>query len=263
MKHLLFVFLLLSLPVRAEIVLEGQLTQGALVFGRAEPGAQVSLDGQPLRVAADGTFLLGFGRDAPASALLAVGYRDGRREVRTLAVAQRDYQVQRIDGLPERKVTPPPEDLERIRRENALVAEARKPDTDRPFFAAGFVRPAEGIVSGVYGSQRILNGKPRAPHNGVDIAAPVGTPVKAMGDGIVRLAHPDMLLTGKTLLIDHGHGLTSVYIHMDTVTVREGQKVAKGQGVGTVGKSGRATGPHLHWGVNLFAVALDPALVAP
>ncbi|MEO5338494.1 MAG: M23 family metallopeptidase [Magnetospirillum sp. WYHS-4] len=262
MKGAILALLVLALPVPAAgLTLDGPLTQGGLVVGRAPPGTRVTLDGAPVRVSQDGLFLLGFGRDAPARAELSLTGPDGRTETRDLKVAAREYPVQRIEGLPEKKVSPPPEDLERIRRESAQVAEARKADTARPFFGDGFVWPADGVVSGVFGSQRILNGKPRAPHNGVDIAASTGTPVRAMGAGIVRLAHPDMLLTGRTLMIDHGHGLTSVYLHLEDIRVAEGREVAKGTVIGSVGKSGRATGPHLHWGVNLFATALDPVLV--
>lgn len=264
MRAVVFALLLAAAPAaQAEVRLEGPITQGGLVTGRAQPGAKVFLDGHPIRVAPDGTFLLGFGRDAVPHAELRIVRKDGKAETRRLAVAKREFQIQRIDGLPEKQVTPPPEDVERIKRENALIAQAREADGPETFFKAGFVRPVTGVQSGVFGSQRILNGKPRAFHNGVDIAADQGTPVKAMGDGRVAVAHQGMLLSGKTLLIDHGHGLTSVYIHLDSLAVKEGQRVAKGQAVGTVGKTGRATGPHLHWGVSLFATHLDPDLIVP
>ena len=181
---------------------------------------------------------------------------------KTLKVANRDYPVQRIDGLPSRQVTPLPEDLERILEDNAKIADVRAHEIDRPYFLSGFTWPARGPVSGPFGSQRILNGKPRRPHNGVDVAAPRGTSVVAGANGVVVLVHPDMFFTGKTVMIDHGHGLSSVYVHMDDIRVTQGQRVTKGTRIGTVGMTGRVTGPHLHWGVSLFGIHLDPAFLA-
>lgn len=245
-----------------ELVLEGAFSQGGLVFGTTEPRARVELNGKPVRVSPDGLFLLGFGREADARAELRVAFANGTETLRRLDIAQRNYKIQRIDGLPPAKVTPKkPEVLERIKRERALIGAVRRNDGNEALFASGFLRPVEGRISGVYGSQRILNGKPRSPHNGLDIAAPKGTPVKAAADGTVVLVHPDMFYTGKTVILDHGHGLTSVYIHMDQTLVEEGQTVVKGTPIGTVGMTGRATGPHLHWGVTWFNTHLDPALL--
>lgn len=241
--------------------LEGPLTQGGLVIGKTVPGARVTIDGSPVRVSMDGRFLIGFGRDAGATALLRIRQPDGGLEEKILKVASRQYKVQRINGLPSRKVTPPPEDLERIRDDNAKIIQVRKRDTDRVDFASGFRWPAAGPLSGVFGSLRVLNGKPKNPHNGVDIAAPRGSAVVAPADGVVVLAQPDMFYTGQTVMIDHGHGLTSVYAHMDKINVVQGQRVTKGTPIGTVGKTGRVTGPHLHWGVTLFGTHLDPALL--
>ncbi len=254
--------LLLSGPAAAgTFSLEGPLTQGGLVIGKTEPGAKVTVDGKSVRVSSDGAFLIGFGRDAKAAERLRISHPDGSLTEKTLKVAKRDYKVQRIDGLPERQVTPKPEDLARIKNDNAKISDVRRRDTERPFFTAGFTWPARGPVSGVFGSRRILNGKPRRPHNGVDVAAKRGSKVMAAADGVVALAHPDMFLTGKTVMIDHGHGLTSVYVHMDDILIARGQTVAKGSAIGTVGKTGRVTGAHLHWGVSLFGTHLDPALL--
>ncbi len=249
-------------PLAADVSLDGAFVQGGLVIGRTEPGSRVALDGRPLRVSADGLFLIGFGRDAVPAARLVVRHADGRLTERRLDIARRTYEISRVDGLPERKVTPRPEDLERIKADNAKIAAARAADSAETFFEVGFAWPVKGRLSGVYGSQRILNGRPRSPHNGVDVAAPKGTPVAAVSGGRVALAEADMFLTGKTVMIDHGHGLTSVYAHMDAITVEKGQIVARGQPIGAVGMTGRATGPHLHWGVTLFRTHLDPALVA-
>jgi len=245
------------------LALDGAMTQGGLVIGRTEPGARVRVGGKAVRVSPEGEFLIGFGRDAKPDASLLVHHPDGTRTERTLAVAPRAYKVQRIDGLPSRQVTPKkPEDLERIREDNAMIAGVRQRDTAQTGFASGFQWPATGPVSGVFGTQRILNGKPRSPHNGVDVAAPRGSTVTAAAAGTVALVHQDMFFTGKTVMIDHGHGLSSVYVHMDDILVAQGQRVAKGTPIGIVGKTGRTTGPHLHWGVSLFGTHLDPSLLA-
>lgn len=259
-----FLLVLFLAPAFAEeVTLTGHFVQGGLVFGRAPADTRVVFEGRQVRVASDGTFLIGFGRDAPETARLDIEHADGRRETRVLTVAGRTFDVQRIDGLPERQVTPAPEDLQRIKDDAALIAAARARDTPEAMFAGGFVWPAVGPVSGVYGSQRILNGQPRQPHYGIDIAAPAGAPVVAAAPGIVSLAHPDMFFTGMTLVIDHGHGLSSVYSHLSAIEVREGERVARGQPVGRVGATGRATGPHLDWRVSLFDIRLDPALLVP
>ena len=255
----------LSAPgaIAGTLTLDGNMTQGGLVIGKAEAGARVTIDGTAIRVSEAGAFLIGFGRDAKPVVRLRVDHPDGTRTVKALNVAPRTYQVQRIDGLPSRQGTPTkPEDLKRIREDNARIAAVRKLDSGRSDFASGFQWPATGPISGVFGSRRILNGKPRNPHNGIDIAAPRGSTVTAAADGMVVLVHPDMFFTGKTVMIDHGHGLSSVYVHMDEILVSQGQRVTKGTPIGIVGKTGRTTGPHLHWGVSLFKTHLDPALLA-
>jgi hypothetical protein len=247
----------------AELVIEGDFVQGGLVFGQAAPGAEVALDGRAVRVTKTGRFIFGFGRDAAPNAVLEVIWPDGRAEMRHLVVAKRDYQIQRIDGLPPKMVTPPEAVLARIRAENALIAEARAVDRPEPLFESGFVWPVTGPISGVFGSQRVLNGKPRRPHYGVDIAAPAGTLVKAPADGVVAIADSDMYYTGGTVLLDHGHGLTSVYSHMKEVWVEEGVRLHQGDPLGIVGATGRVTGAHLDWRINWFDQRLDPALLVP
>lgn len=233
--------------------LTGRLEQGGLVLGQARPGAEVKLDGRAVPVDGQGRFLLGFGREAPDHAVLEV---DGLRQ--DLAVAKRAWKVQRIDGLPPAKVTPDPAELARIKAENELVAARRGVIRPTALFLAGLASPADGPISGVFGSQRILNGEARAPHSGTDIAAPVGAPVHAVADGVVTLAHPDMFFTGITVMVDHGLGLQSVYAHLSRLDVAEGETVRRGQVIGAVGASGRATGPHLHWGLTWLDVRLDP-----
>lgn len=242
---------------------DGHFIQGGLVIGRTEPGATVWRDGTAIQVSAGGHFLIGFGRDAAPSTRIEVRYADDRREARTLRVIRRKYQVQRIDGLPRRTVTPGPRDMQRIRREKALISAARRVQSAEPLFLSGFAWPVKGRISGVYGSQRILNGKPRRPHFGLDLAAREGTPVRAPADGVVGFAHPGMFFNGKTIILDHGLGLTSAYLHLSAVLVRQGQRVAKGELIAEVGATGRATGAHLHWGLRLGDTELDPALLVP
>jgi murein DD-endopeptidase MepM/ murein hydrolase activator NlpD len=254
--------LLLAGAARADdLALTGSFTQGGLVHGRAAPQAIVSLDGRLVHVAPDGGFILGFGRDAAPSAALTVLWPQGLGEERTLEIAPRRYDVQRVDGLPPKTVTPDAETLARIRRDGETVRAVRQLDSDEPFFAGRLIWPAHGPISGVWGSQRVLNGEPRQPHFGVDIAAPAGTPVVAAAGGEVTMAQ-NLVLTGNTAIIDHGHGLSTTYAHMATLEVARGQRVEQGQRIGTVGATGRATGPHLHWSLEWFGVRLDPMLAA-
>ncbi len=252
--------LMWAAPAAAEVSLTGRLEQGGLVLGRTDPGSSVSLDGAPVRVATDGSFVIGFGRNAKSQARLSVRSPSGVVDERVLAIEPRDWPTQRIDGLPEEKVAPDPQQLKRIRDEAKLVAERRRRDSATVSFAGGFMAPADGVVSGVFGSQRILNGQPRAPHSGSDIAAPAGAPVRAAAAGIVSLIR-DLFFTGKTVMIDHGHGLSSIYAHLSATTVHEGDAIERGALIGRVGASGRATGPHLHWGVSWFDERLDPERV--
>jgi murein DD-endopeptidase MepM/ murein hydrolase activator NlpD len=244
-----------------EMELTGALIQGGLVRGRVAPDSAVSLEGRALRVTEDGWFVFGLGRDAPASMELLITAPSGEEQRHSLAIAPRRYQVQRIDGLPPRTVTPSETDLAKIRADAELLDAARQRDTAGSGFTEQMAWPATGRISGVYGSQRILNGEPRSPHRGVDVAAPAGTPVGAMAPGEVALAESDMYFTGGTVMVDHGHGVHSIYVHLDEVRVTVGQRLGQGQTLGTVGQTGRATGPHLHWGVYWFDQAIDPALL--
>ncbi|MEK9594610.1 MAG: M23 family metallopeptidase [Rhodospirillaceae bacterium] len=243
--------------------LRGDLRQGGLLIGSGAVGATVTLDGRILRVSPAGRFIIGFSRDAKPSADLQLRWADGRLEQRRLAIQQRHYRVQRIDGLPAKMVTPPAAVIERIMRENKWIKAARQIDSPEPLFLSGWQWPTIGRISGVYGSQRILNGKPRQPHYGIDIAAPKGTPVVAPADAVVRLAESDLYYTGGTLILDHGHGLSSAFLHLATVDVRVGETVRRGQKIGTVGSTGRSTGPHLDWRINWFDRRIDPAPLVP
>ena len=231
------------------------------MVGQVVPGTALTLGKRQIRVSPDGWFVIGFNRDEKPNVVLEVSPANGDREQIIVHVEARKYDIQRIDGLPAEKVTPPAEELARIQRENALIGQARLHDEPRTDFLSDFDWPVVGRVSGVYGSQRILNGKPKRPHYGLDIAAPDGTPVKAPAPGIVTLVHEDMFFTGGTVNLDHGHGVTSLFIHLSKIHVEQGERVEKGVVIGEVGSTGRATGPHLHWGMNWFRVRLDPALL--
>lgn len=260
MKRLMFaIAVLFALPVSA-LELNGSFVQGGLVVGKAIPGSTVRLNGESIDVAGNGSFVFGFARDAKPSALLSVTEPGKPRQTRKLVIEPQQYDIQRIDGLPTRKVTPNPADVARIKDDNKKIWAVRGTMTPETRFLSGFTWPVLGRISGVYGSQRILNGKPKNPHNGVDVAAPTGTEIVSPADGVVVLVHQDMFYTGKTLMIDHGLGLTSVYAHMDSIFVIEGQLVEQGQRIGAIGQTGRATGPHLHWGMTWKGVHLDPML---
>lgn len=241
--------------------LDGTFAPGGLVIGKTTIGNTVTVDGRIIRVSENGEFLLGLGRNATGETTIVVTSQNGEISSYAYDIAAREYDVQYIDGLPSKQVSPDPAALERIAADSALIKAARKSDLSNPFFLSGFDWPTMGRISGVFGSQRVLNGEPRNPHNGVDIAASTGTKVRAMADGRVTLVHADMFYTGKSVVLDHGHGLTSIYVHMSDILISEGELVRKGDVIGKVGQSGRATGPHLHWGVTLFSTHLDPALV--
>ena len=246
-----------------DISFDGNLTQGGLVIGAVPTGTKIKLSGENVAVAKNGTFIIGFGRDAAPQVSLEINYPDGREELRTLLIASREYDIQRIDGLPQRKVTPNPEDIARIKADNYKIGEVRVTISELTDFLSGFDWPVTGPISGVFGSQRILNGNPKNPHNGVDVAAPKGSIIRAPASGIVALVHQDMFYTGKTMMINHGLGLSTVYAHMDSISVNPGQIVKKGDPIGTVGNTGRTTGPHLHWGMTWKTTHLDPELVVP
>jgi murein DD-endopeptidase MepM/ murein hydrolase activator NlpD len=259
----LFLTVCAAAAAHAEVplTLDGKFTQGALVIGRTVPGATVTLDDKSLAVDNSGAFAMGFTHDAKRAWTLIVTTLDGKRVTRQLTVQPRVYQVQRIDGIAQKYVEPPPEVMKRLEDEYFLVRKAREALSAEPFWRSGFIWPAAGRISGVYGSQRILNGKPLRPHFGVDVAAPTGAPVRAAAAGTITLAHGDLYFSGRTVIIDHGLGVSTLYIHMHELRVATGDRVAQGQIIGTIGTTGRSSGPHLHWGLNWFQDYLDPATV--
>ncbi|MBL4906456.1 MAG: M23 family metallopeptidase [Sneathiella sp.] len=256
-----FLCLLPSFLAAGEVTLSGTFMQGGLVMGETEATANVFFEGRKVQTSPAGRFVFGFGRDFKNVATLIVRFRDGSKTVRKLQVDPRRYKTERIDGLSPSKVTPSEKFLKRIRKENGEIARIRSIDTSEEWFLSGWKWPATGRVSGVYGSQRVLNGIPKRPHFGLDVAAPVGTPVYASTDGLVRLSEQDLYYTGGTIMIDHGHGLVSVYSHLSRLDVTMGEFVAQGTKIGEIGATGRASGPHLDWRLNWFKERLDPELL--
>lgn len=250
------------MSVYADVPLEltGNAVEGGLMFGKTSPKAQVTFEKKPIQVSADGDFLISFGRDAVGSKELVIQTADSTRQER-IEVADRNFKIERIDGLPKRKVTPDPKAIARIGNEKKQITAARKETSGQPYYLGGFQWPATGRISGVYGSQRILNGKPRRPHYGTDIAAPTGTPIRAMAPGRVAFVHTGMFFNGKTVLIDHGLGLRSIYIHLNETFVVPGQQVDLNTEIGAIGQTGRATGPHLHFGLTHDTTPVDPEIV--
>ena len=258
-KYFLLFFFICSNVNSVEFL--GSFTQGSFILGKTEPKAKVLIDNKKVRVSKDGYFAFGLGRDRKNNILITVK-KNNKKELIEKKILKRKYNIQRIDGLPPKHVTPPPEVLDRIREDNKKIGKARSINSPLDFFNKEFIFPIDKyIITGVYGSQRILNGKPRRPHYGIDFHAPAGTPVKAMMDGKVTLVEKDMYFTGGTIIFDHGHGVSTLYMHMKDIDVKLGDNVKKGQIVGTLGQSGRATGPHLDIRLNWFDVKLDPMTI--
>ena len=243
--------------------LPASVPQGALVIGRTQPDAIVTYGDHRLRVAPDGVFAFGIGRDATGPLQVRVSLPGGGVADTTIAVTPRDWPIEQINGVPPKTVNPPPEIAARIEREQARVASVRARDDAREDFAQAFAWPVKGRISGRFGNQRVYNGTPKSPHSGMDIAAAQGTPVKAPAGGIVTFADPGLYFTGGTVVIDHGAGVSSNFLHLSRIDVKVGDRVEQGQVFAAVGATGRATGPHLHWGMNWFDVRIDPLLVLP
>ncbi len=256
--QLLFLFLF-NISQAVEFI--GDFKQGSFILGKTDPNSKVFVDNKKIRVSKDGYFAFGLDRDRKNNVLIKVRNKE-ETKLFEKKVFKRKYKIQRIDGLPSKQVTPPPEVYDRIKKDNVLIGKARAINSKLDFFKNKFIYPIDKyIITGVYGSQRVLNGKPRRPHYGIDFHAPEGTPVKSMMDGIVTLVQNDMYFTGGTIIFDHGHGISTLYMHMKDINVKVGQKVIRGEIVGTLGQSGRATGPHLDIRLNWFEVKLDPMTI--
>ena len=256
-KYILIIFLLNFKVLAVEF--DGKFIQGHFIIGKTDPGTKVKIDKKQVKVSKDGYFAFGLDRDRKYDVVITIE-KDGVKEKITKRVQKRKYNIQKIDGLEEKKVTPPEEVYERIKKENKLISKARIVNSDLDFFKNKFIIPVDDtIITGVYGSQRILNGEPKWPHYGLDFAADEGTKIEAMLDGVATLAEPDLYYSGGTLIFDHGHGVSTLYMHMQKIFVDKGQKVKQGDVIGTVGSTGRATGAHLDIRLNWFDTRLDPA----
>ncbi len=245
------------------LTLQGKATQGSLMRGKLPAGSSVWLNDKPVETLDDGSFAIGFGRDAETTHVLKWTLPSGEQQNREITLLKRDYPTQHIEGVPQAMVTPPKSVLERIKNDNWMVAKARKTQSDLRDFTVDFIWPAQGPITGVYGSQRVFNGVPKRPHYGVDVGAPTGTEVIAPAGGTVTLAHDDLYYSGGTIIIDHGLGVNSTFLHLSKLTVVVGDRVEQGQKIGEIGATGRATGPHLDWRINWFNERLDPALLVP
>ena len=252
----LLIFLVITFPVHA-IEFKGKFLQGHFILGTTDPNAEILVGKKKVKVSKDGDFVFGIDRDQKYD-LTFTKILNGEKIIITKKVLKRKYNIQRIDGLEESKVTPPESVYKRIKKENNAIVEARAINSNLQFFKEKFIMPVEGIISGVYGSQRILNGKPRWPHYGIDIAAKQGTMIKSSGSGTVTMAEDDLYYTGGTVIMDHGHGISTIYSHLENVLVSVGDKINQGDIIGTVGSTGRSTGPHLDFRVNWFQTRLDP-----
>ena len=232
-----------------------------MIRGNTNPQSQLRFLGRVVELDTQGRFVVGLGRDAKPTATLEEVLPSGKKIIHTFNVEQRTYNEQRIEGVPQRTVTIPESALKRIRQETQLTKKARKVSSTRDDFLQVFQWPTPGIITGVYGSRRVYNGEPRRPHYGIDIAAPQGAPVYAPVAGKVTLVHDDMYFSGGTLIVDHGRGISSTFIHLHKILVKEGDEVEQGQVIAEIGASGRATGPHLDWRMNWFTQRLDPQLL--
>jgi len=240
--------------------LDGDFVQGGLVFGKVTPGFEININKHAVRVSAEGEFVLGFGRDYPEKAVLTVINAQGIAHNYPLKIKQRNYNIQRIDGLPNQQVNPDKETLQRIKTEAMEIKKARSLDEERMDFKANFIWPTKGPLTGVYGSQRILNGEPRQPHYGIDVAAPIGSAVVAPASGLVTYAE-NMFFAGGTLVVDHGHNVSSSFLHLEKILVQVGDYVQQGEKIALVGATGRVTGAHLDWRMNWHDQRIDPTLL--
>ena len=260
-KIFIFIIIYLIFPSVHSLELKGSFYQGNLILGKTEPRSKIYVDKKEVKISKEGFFVFGINKDRKNNIEIEI-IKDKKKSKIIKKVYKKKYKVQRIEGLPKKLVTPPEEVYERIKNDNKLIGKARSIDSDLNFFKEKFKLPINNsIITGVYGSQRILNGIPKSPHYGLDFAAKEGTKVMAMLDGIATLSEKDLYYTGGTIIFDHGHGVSTLYMHMKDIYVKTGQTVKQGEIIGTVGKTGRATGAHLDIRLNWFNVKLDPASV--
>ena len=261
MLRIIFLLAVLIPASAFALSFDGKFVQGHFIIGKTQPENEIWIDKKQVKVSKDGYFVFGIGRDRKYD-IVITSVKNGKKSKIIKKVQKRKYRIQRIDGLPEKKVTPPKEVYERIKRENKIIADARSIESNLTFFKKKFIPPLQNaIITGVYGSQRILNGKPKWPHYGIDIAAKKGTKIISSGTGVVTMAEDDLYYTGGTIIMDHGHGISTIYSHLESIMVKIGDKITQGDIIGTVGSTGRSTGPHLDFRINWFQTRLDPMSV--
>ncbi|ROS01360.1 peptidase M23-like protein [Sinobacterium caligoides] len=247
----------------AKITLSGELQQGGVIFGRSDRDGRVFIDGREVVLDQQHRFVFGLDRDAAEGVTVVFRHANGVEQAETYPVAKREYRMQRIEGIKRSIMQPSEEKLQRIREEAAQVKRAREADLDQTAWHQRFIWPIKGRITGVFGSQRVYNGVPARPHYGIDIAAPVGAKVIAPAAGVVTLAHKNMFYSGGTVIIDHGRGLSSAFLHLSKLHVKVGQQLQQGDLLGEVGSTGRSTGPHLDWRMNWFDRRVDAQLMVP
>ncbi len=252
-----------SRVVMADVSLQGKMEQGALIRAKTTPGTQVFLNDKPIKVTQEGAFAFGFEREAPLKQELKLVYPDGLTQIKPLTIAEKQYKIDRVNGIAKKIMQPDPEAQARAAKDSKQVRAARETFSEQTAFTQDFIWPVTGRISGVYGSQRVYNGEPGNPHYGVDVAVKTGTVVVAPADGVITLSVPDMFYSGGTMIIDHGYGVSSSFLHLHKLYVKEGDTVKQGQPVAEVGATGRVTGPHLDWRINWYQMRLDPVTLVP
>ena len=258
---LIFILFLTVVTYTQQIKLYGTLSPGNLIIGKVNNANVVMLDNKTLDIDTSGIFIFGFDRDAKGTHTLKVIFNNNKSVIKKIKLKKRKYKIQRINKMKQALVTPPKNALKKIKQESKMMSKARSKVgiLKVPHFIQGFLMPVnDEKITGVFGSQRILNGIPKSPHNGIDLSVPKGTPVKAASGGKILIAGNKFYYNGNFVLIDHGFGLTTVYLHFNRLNVKTGQMVKKGDIIGYVGATGRATGPHLHWGAKWFNKRIDP-----
>lgn len=253
----------LSAQALAQVELTGKMEQGALIRAQVEPGTQAFLNGAPIQVTPKGQFAFGFAREAELEQELKLIYPDGLTQIKPLSIATKEYKIDRVNGISKKIMTPDPKALARSAKDSKQVKAARGQFSEIESFNQDFIWPLTGRISGVYGSQRVYNGKPGNPHYGVDVAAKTGTVVVAPADGVISLSVPDMFYSGGTIILDHGYGVSSSFLHLSKLYVKVGESIKQGQPIAEVGATGRVTGPHLDWRVNWYQMRLDPVTIVP
>lgn len=259
-KYFLFIIFLTS-NVCLALDLPNNALQGSLIIGHDFNADEVIVDGKKIKISKNGYFVIPVDRDQLDQINISLIKKSELYKIHQIKIVEREFQIQEINGLPQNMVTPDEEVLKRIISENKIIKKSKAVNSDYEYFTNDFIQPVNGIITGVFGSQRILNGKAKNPHRGLDIAAEKGTPVLSTNDGVVILAEEDLYYTGGTIVIDHGHGVKSIYAHLNSVEVKVDDKIKRNNVIGTVGSTGRSTGPHLHWGVMVFNTYVDPSLL--